>query len=124
MPVTLSSVSLDLQHLQPPQELSRCHVPMLDFVPQQLLSPGWQEGHVASRAGGITPMRRRDGGVHSRCVVVECRLTVTRMLFCQENSYHKSECLHVGASAALGSRGLSEGEPKGVGADWMGFVKP
>lgn len=57
------------------------------------------------------------------CVVVECRLTVTRMLFGQENSCHRSGCPHVRASAALGSRVLSEGVLKRVGVDGMGFVK-
>lgn len=33
VPVTLSSMSLRLQQLQPLLELPRCHVPMLDFVP-------------------------------------------------------------------------------------------
>lgn len=59
------------------------------------------------------------------CTVdVGCRLTVTRMLFWQENSCHGSGCPHVGASAALESRVLSEEVPKGVGADGMGFAKP
>ena len=46
------------------------------------------------------------------------------MLFWQEKSCHGSGCLHVGASAALGSGVLHEGVRKGVGADGKGFAKP
>lgn len=54
----------------------------------------------------------------------ECRLTVTRMLFGQENSCWGSGCLHMSISAALGSRVLSKGMPKGVRADGTGLPKP
>lgn len=53
-----------------------------------------------------------------------CQLMVMRTLFCQENSYYGSGCLHVGAPAALGSRVLSKGVSKGVGAVGTGFAKP